>query len=267
MGRYKTLSCVCVFLWLFSFQHAYSIGVNPKSKRFLRETVKNYSAAKKKADSALSKKSSSKSNSPSSSGEKGASPTGKSGSGSAGGEKNKIVYILPEPKAFQAATMVDVEDADTIRVILDDSPFTVTLYGIDSPERTQPHGVQAIQALTKLLNRKKISLQIYDKDRENSRCLAVVSVGEKNVNGLLVQGGHAWVKRENCYESFCTDWLSSQAKAKAAKKGLWSYPQPIAPWVWRSMSPERRHVLQRGYSPVDNGLRSRYGKDTTIIGR
>ena len=86
------------------------------------------------------------------------------------------MYTLPEPKVFQSATMVDVEDGDTIRVILDDSPFTVTLYGIDSPERTQPHGVQAVQAVTKLLNRKKISLQIYDKDRENRRCLAVVSV-------------------------------------------------------------------------------------------
>ena len=262
MVCYKILSCVSVFLWFFSAQHAHSIGVDPKSKRFLRETVKNYSASKKKADSALSK-----SNSSSSSGKKKTSRTDKSGSGSTGGEKNTIVYTLPEPKAFQSAIMVDVEDGDTIRVILDDSPFTVTLYGIDSPERTQPHGVKAVQAVTKLLNRKKISLQIYDKDGGNRRCLAVVSAGEKNVNELLVKGGHAWVKRENCYESFCSNWLSSQAKAKAAKKGLWSYPEPIAPWVWKSMPPERRHVLQRGYSPVDNGLRSRYGKDTTIIGR
>jgi endonuclease YncB( thermonuclease family) len=270
MVRYKILSCICVFLWIFSVQHAHSIGVDPKSKRSLRKTLKAESASKSKADSASSKSSSSKKSSRSSnSGKKKTSGVGKSGSGSAGGEKerNKIVYTVPEPKAFQAATMVDVEDGDTIRVILDNSPFTVSLYGIDSPERTQPHGVQAVQAVTKLLNRKKISLQIYDKDRENSRCLAVVSVGEKNVNELLVKGGHAWVQREYCYESFCSDWISSQAQAKAAKKGLWSYPQPMAPWVWRAMPLERRQVLQRGYSPVDNGLRSRYGKDTTIIGR
>ena len=47
MVRYKTLSCVCVFLWLFSAQYAHSIGVDPKSKRFLRKTLKNYSASKK----------------------------------------------------------------------------------------------------------------------------------------------------------------------------------------------------------------------------
>jgi micrococcal nuclease len=267
MVRYKILSCVFVFLWIFSVQNALSIGVDPKSKRSLRKTLKNYSASKSKADSASSKRSNSKNSSSSSSGKKKTSRAGKSSSGSAGGEKNKIVYTLPDPKAFQAATMVDVEDGDTIRVILDGSSFTVSLYGIDSPERTQPHGVKAVQVITKLLNRKKISLQIYDNDRENRRCLAVVSVGKKNINELLVKGGHAWVQREYCYESFCTDWLSSQAQAKAAKKGLWSYPGPIAPWLWKAMPPERRHVLQRGYSPVDNGLRSRYGKDTTIIGR
>ena len=270
MVRYKILSCVCVLLWIFSVQHAHSIGVDPKSKRSLRKTLKAESASKSNADSTSSKKSSSKSSRSSRSGKAGTSRTGKSGSGSAGGgkeERNKILYTLPEPKVFQSATMVDVEDGDTIRVILDDSQFTVSFYGIDSPERTQPHGMKAVQALTKLLNRKKISLQIYDKDRKNQRCLAVVSVGEKNVNELLVKGGHAWVQREYCYESFCSDWISSQSQAKAAKKGLWSYPEPIAPWVWKSMPPERRHVLQRGYSPVDNGLRSRYGKDTTIIGR
>ncbi|MGB5686772.1 MAG: thermonuclease family protein [Candidatus Electrothrix sp.] len=271
MVRYKILSSVFVFLWLFTAQHAHSIGVNPKSKSVLRKTLKDYSASKSKADSASLKSSSSKSSRSSSVGKKKTSGAGKSSSGlssgSAGGEKNSIVYTVPEPKAFQAATMVDVEDGDTIRVLLDNSPFTVSLYGIDSPERTQPHGVQAVQAVTKLLNRKRISLQIYDDDRENSRCLAVVSVGEKNVNELLVKGGHAWVQREYCYESFCSDWISSQAQAKAAKKGLWSYPESMAPWVWRAMPPERRHVLQRGYSPVDNGLRSRYGKDTTIIGR
>ncbi|MCI5164951.1 MAG: hypothetical protein D3903_02400 [Candidatus Electrothrix sp. GM3_4] len=264
MVRYKVLSCVCVFLWLFSVQHAHSIGVDPKSKRSLRKTLEAKSAPKNNANSTSSKSSRS-----SRSGKMGTSHAGKSGSGLVGGgeERSNIVYTLPKPKAFQPATMVDVEDGDTLRVILDGSSFTVSLYGIDSPERTQPHGVKAVQAVTKLLKRKKISLQIYDKDGANHRCLAVVSVGEKNINELLVKGGHAWVQREYCYESFCTDWLFFQNQAKSVEKGLWSYPEPIAPWAWRSMSPERRHVLQRGYSPVDNGLRSRYGKDTTIIGR
>ncbi|MCI5123304.1 MAG: hypothetical protein D3925_02205, partial [Candidatus Electrothrix sp. AR5] len=133
MVRYKILSCFCVFLWIFSAQNAFSIGVDPKSKRSLRKTLKNYSASKSKADSASSKSSSSKNNRSSSSGKKKTAGAGQSSFGfaSAGGEENTIVYTVPEPKTFLAATMVDVEDGDTIRVILDDSPFTVSLYGID----------------------------------------------------------------------------------------------------------------------------------------
>ena len=162
--------------------------------------------------------------------------------------------------------MVDVEDGDTIRVLWNDSPFTVSLYGIDCPERTQPHGMQALQTLTRLLKRKKIQLQVYDTDQQQRRALAIVFSGKKNVNELLVKGGHAWVNIAYCYEPFCSDWLTSQQKAKEDKKGLWSYSQVIAPWVWRATPLEKRRVLQTGYSPVDNGLRSRYGKDTTIIG-
>ncbi|MCI5210352.1 MAG: thermonuclease family protein [Candidatus Electrothrix sp. ATG2] len=260
MMHNKTLSIVCVLLLLFSAQNAFSISVEPKSKRALRSSVKKISESRKKLDSLEGKRSRS-----SSSGKKEKSHSGKSGSASAAEERNRILYTLPEPKDPQSAIMVDVEDGDTIRVLLNDSPFIVTLYGIDSPERTQPHGMKAVQVITKLINRKKVNLLIYDKDGKSRRCLAVVSVGKKNVNELLVKGGHAWVKKEHCYESFCADWLSSQKKAQRAKKGLWAYPDPIAPWVWRS--PGRKHAFQQGYSPVANGLRSRYGKDTTIIGR
>ena len=257
--RNTILCCACAVLWLFSAQNAFSISVNPKSKAALRESLKKSSASRRNMDASLQGK--------------GAAGAGKgkrsrraSGYSSTGGEKNQLVYTLPEPKEFQSATMVNVEDGDTVQVLLNDSPFTVSLYGIDAPERTQTHGVQAMRTLTKLLGRKKIELQIYDTERENRRCLAVVSVGKKNVNELLVKGGHAWVKREHCYESFCTDWLTYQREAEDAKKGLWSYPEPVAPWVWRTMPPEKRSVLRQGYSPVANGLRSRYGKDTTIIG-
>ena len=257
MACNKTLSFACVLLLLFSAQYAFSIGVDPKSKRSLRKTLKNYSESRsKKEDSAKGKSAAAGSGKRRSS--------GGSGSGAAGG--NSILYTLPDAKVPEKATMVEVEDGDTIRVMLNDSPYTVSLYGIDSPERTQTYGMQAVQTITRLMKSKNISLQIYDKDTENRRCLAVVSVGQKNVNELLVKGGHAWVKKDYCYESFCADWLSYQKKAMEGKKGLWGYPYPMEPWVWRAMPLEKRQDLQQGYSPVANGLRSRYGKDTTVIG-
>ncbi|MCI5142331.1 MAG: hypothetical protein D3909_11570, partial [Candidatus Electrothrix sp. ATG1] len=118
MMRYKTLSFVCVFLYLFSAHNSFSIGVDPKSKRGLRKTLKKYSASRKNQDSSQKKKGTSSSGKRSSSGS----------TGSAGEERNRIVYTLPEPKAAQTATMVEVEDGDTIRVLLNDSSFMVTLY-------------------------------------------------------------------------------------------------------------------------------------------
>jgi endonuclease YncB( thermonuclease family) len=259
MLRYKILSYACIFFWMFSVQYACALSVNPESKKALRKSLSDYSASRKIPSSSSSKKSSSESSRSSSS--------GTSSYGSGDKENDKLIYSVPEPKSFQSATMLEVEDGDTIRVLWNDISFTVSLYGIDSPERTQPHGMEALQVLTKFLKKNKIQLQVYDVDRQKRRCLAVVSVGKKNVNELLVKRGHAWVNKQYCYESFCASWLTSEQKAKKAKKGLWSYPQSIAPWLWRAMPLERRRVFQTGYSPVDNGLRSRYGKDTTIIGR
>ncbi len=161
--------------------------------------------------------------------------------------------------------MVNVLDGDTIRVILDGSPCKVSLYGIDTPEKRQMHGPQAAHTVTRLINRKKIKLQIYDQDKED-RCLAIVFVGKKNINELLVKRGHAWVHEQYCYEQFCDDWLDYQNRAKSAKKGLWDDPNPVPPWVWRK-APSSMRGEKRGYSPVENGLLSRNGRLTTIMGR
>ena len=61
---------------------------------------------------------------------------------------------------------------------------------------------------------------MYDQDKKD-RCLAIVFVGKKNINELLVKGGHAWVHKRYCYEQFCDDWLDYQNRAKSSKKGLW----------------------------------------------
>ncbi len=255
--RYKTLSSVWIVLLMFAVNNAFSISVNPKSKQFLRKTTKNYSKSRSKN---YSNPGSGKSS------HQGSGTASASGSGSySSSTEDTILYTLPEPKESQTATMVDVIDGDTIRVILDDSPCTVSLFGIDTPEKTQPHGEKVKQVLGKLLKRKKVNLKIYDKGNK-ARCLAVVSAGGKNINELLVKGGHAWVNRRYCYESFCSDWESYQEKAKSQKKGLWGYPDPKAPWVWRALPAEKRRSWERGYSPVANGLRSRYGKYTTIMG-
>jgi endonuclease YncB( thermonuclease family) len=258
MSHCKTLSFFWVVLLVFAADNAFSIGVNPKSKSYLRSTLKNSSEEKNKKPS--------NSGSNNSSGSKIANSSKSRKNSYSAPKDSSILYTLPAAKEFQPATMVKVLDGDTIQVILDGSPFKVSLYGIDTPEKTQSHGVQAAQAVTRLINRKKIQLQVYDKERDG-RCSAIVSVGGKNINELLVKGGHAWVNEKYCYEAFCSDWVSYQNKAKSQGKGLWSDSNPKPPWVWRGMPSHLKRGIKQGYSPVANGLRSRYGKFTTIMGR
>ncbi len=54
--------------------------------------------------------------------------------------------------------------------------------------------------------------------------------GGVNVNRELVRLGLAWR-----YEAYSKDaaLLAAQNEAKAARRGLWADPAPVAPWEWR----------------------------------
>jgi micrococcal nuclease len=61
----------------------------------------------------------------------------------------------------------------------------------------------------------------------------MVYVGDVNVNEALVKNGLAWVGQRYCKISICSSWLALEAQARAAKTGLWSHPNPVAPWEYR----------------------------------
>ncbi len=259
----KSISCLLAALLLCSAGNAFSIGVNPKSKQYLRSTLKNHSASRSKAYSQAGEKSRSASGNSSTSASK--RTKGKSYKSSV---NSSIMITPPVSKKSQPAKMVSIEDGDTIQTVINGSPCKVSLYGIDAPEKTQPYGPEAALAAARFIGRKNIQLQLYDKiykGNGTSRCLAVVLVNGKNVNGLLVRGGYAWVNKEHCYESFCSSWEADQRTAQAKNKGLWADTAPVPPWTWRNMTPEQRGK-QRHYAPVANGMRSRYGRLTTILG-
>jgi hypothetical protein len=116
MLPYKIFSFCVITLLIFSVENAFSLGVNPKSKQFLRETLKKNSTARNQNQANATNKRSSRS-------KKTSRTTSKRNTSSSSKNKNRnIVYTFPVPKKFQTATMVNVLDGDTIRVILDGSP-------------------------------------------------------------------------------------------------------------------------------------------------
>ena len=126
--------------------------------------------------------------------------------------------------------VIKVADGDTLTLLGDSNKkIRIRLAGIDTPERKQPFGHTAKNALAKLVFQKKILIKTQTKDRYG-RTVGVVFLDNLNVNNELVRQGMAWVYKkytdnEKLYEL--------EAQAKTRRIGLWADETPVAPWDWR----------------------------------
>jgi micrococcal nuclease len=128
--------------------------------------------------------------------------------------------------------VVGVSDGDTITVLENRTQNRIRLYGIDAPEDGQDFGNRAKKFVSDLVFGKQVRVVKMDIDRYD-RVVGMVYVGDVNVNEALVKNGLAWVYQRYCKISICSSWLALEAQARAAKTGLWSHPNPVAPWEYR----------------------------------
>jgi endonuclease YncB( thermonuclease family) len=78
---------------------------------------------------------------------------------------------------------------------------------------------------------KPVTLAILDRD-SRGRWVAVVQLADgTNVNHELVKAGAAWWYREYAPQDEMLADL--EAKARQAKRGLWTNPEAVPPWAWR----------------------------------
>ena len=129
--------------------------------------------------------------------------------------------------------VVGVADGDTLAVLTDGKrQVRVRLAGIDAPERRQPYGTRARQALAALAFSRSAQVEVEDIDRFE-RPVGRVRVGGRDVNAEMVRRGAAWV-----YVRYNRDptLVPLEAEARAAKRGLWALPEGerIPPWEWRA---------------------------------
>lgn len=127
--------------------------------------------------------------------------------------------------------VIGVRDGDTIDVLVDRQPVRIRLAEIDTPERSQPWGSRAKQALSELVFGKEVRVVIIDTDFYG-RSVGRVYAGSLYVNAELVRAGHAWVYRQYMRDR---SLLSLEEEAKNAGRGLWGLPvaERIPPWEWR----------------------------------
>ena len=144
-----------------------------------------------------------------------------------------VVPAASAPQPVLVGTVLSVMDGDTIKVQLSSGPVAVRFDSIDAPEKSQPWGREAYAELVKRLDQQVVSLEVMTQDRYD-RLVAVVYLGDENINGWLVQQGHAWAYRQYLSE---TDYCHWEASARSLRRGLWSLPDTTwyAPWEWRQV--------------------------------
>ena len=141
-----------------------------------------------------------------------------------------LLFTLSAQAETLEGKVVKIADGDTLTLLTStNQQVKVRLAGIDTPERKQPFGNRAKQALSSLAFQKQALVEIETKDRYG-RTVGVVFVDGLNVNHELVKQGIAWV-----YRKYTSDkrLYALESEAKQSKRGLWLQENPIPPWEWR----------------------------------
>ncbi len=129
--------------------------------------------------------------------------------------------------------VIGVKDGDTFVLLIDGKMQTVRFAHIDCPEKKQPFGAKAKQFVSDACFGKYVTLIINDKNKfdRNKRLIAEVILEDgKNLNKELVKNGLAWHFKKY---SDSKEYNRLEKTARNNKIGIWSEPNPIAPWDWR----------------------------------
>ena len=137
--------------------------------------------------------------------------------------------------------VVAVQDGDTISVMRDGREERVRVYGIDAPEGGQDFGSRAKQFLSGLVFGKVVEVTVRDLD-SYGRTVGRVTVDGTDAGLEMVRAGLAWH-----YVRYSNDprLADAEREARAARRGLWAQPAPLAPWEFRRPSRPQRIASQR----------------------
>lgn len=158
--------------------------------------------------------------------------------------------------------VISVLDGDTIIVLDSDNNQTkLRLAEIDCPEKSQPYGKNAKNFTSDAVYNKNISYKAVNTDKYG-RTIAMVYFGVnlEYLSAELLKNGLAWHYKKYSPSGVMADF---EIKARRERKGLWSIPDPVAPWNWRKT---RRIIKNNGSfslqvrTPVKSKPRRSYRK-------
>jgi endonuclease YncB( thermonuclease family) len=152
--------------------------------------------------------------------------------------------------------VVRILDGDTVEV-QDSASHTerVRLGGIDAPEKSQTFGAQAKQRMTALSEGQTVTVDWTKRDR-NGRIVGKLILNGQDLGLTMVNTGLAWWYRKYANEQLAADqiiYAAAEQTARTAKRGLWSAPDPMAPWDYRHQPAPNKQDLA-GCSCESSGL-------------
>lgn len=133
------------------------------------------------------------------------------------------------------ALVVGISDGDTVTLLVQEErrqfQTRFRLTEIDTPERGQPWGTRARQALAGKVFRQQVRIVSEGVDRYD-RMLGKIYLDGRDINREMVREGHAWAYRQYLSDK---SLLDDERHAREAGAGLWSMPQAqqVPPWEWR----------------------------------
>jgi len=157
-----------------------------------------------------------------------------------------IVALSVHAESFEAKVLT-VMDGDTVFVKAGPFKAKLRLVNIDSPEKAQPFGKESQESLQSLIGGKVIHVESKAVDKFG-RTIALISIGDINVNEEQVRRGMAWAysrSREG------RTYARLQSEAQQAKRGLWQQANPQSPAQWRKLHPSEpsKHTPQHKALP------------------
>ncbi|GKS60034.1 endonuclease [Nitrospira sp.] len=130
-----------------------------------------------------------------------------------------------------------VIDGDTVEIRHDGRTERIRLRGIDCPELRQPYGKQAKRAVRAMVSGRTVSVKTYGKSTRGPVLADMIIERGRSVAYILLEEGLAWRTTSGSSDEALE---AAEVEARYAKRGLWSDPNPVAPWVYRASKSRTR---------------------------
>jgi endonuclease YncB( thermonuclease family) len=133
------------------------------------------------------------------------------------------------PQRIEEGIVERVADGDTVTVITpNQTKLRIRMLGIDAPETPkgtkfpgQPYGPKAEAYLKRLIEGKRVRVEIYGVDRYK-RLLSIMFIDGKDINLAMIEAGLAEVYRgPESGHPYKVQYQAAEEAARAAKKGMW----------------------------------------------